>query len=153
MGGNPESNLQNSLLQQPPIQFPQVLASSANVSGYLQVIVSRAHPEASRVFVVLCCWCAPDTTLGLLGTRVGSGGAQARLGSATGGDSIRKVGWLPVAMQFLWSNTKAALNVRIGSIVGACWGCTPSRFTDGSISRERTGQWYSRFVTPAHGSV
>ena len=47
--------------------------------------------------------------------------AQARFGSAIGGDSIRKVAWLPAAMQFLWSNTEADLNVGIGSIVGAFW--------------------------------
>ena len=41
-------------------------------SGHLQVVVSRAHPDTGLNYTILCCWCAPDKTLGLQENRLGT---------------------------------------------------------------------------------
>jgi hypothetical protein len=50
----------------------QVATIAARLRGHLQVVVSGAHHAVGLNYDTLCCWCAPDTTLGLLGSYLGS---------------------------------------------------------------------------------
>ena len=43
----------------------QVATIAARLRGHLQVVVSGAHHAVGLNYDTLCCWCAPDTTLGL----------------------------------------------------------------------------------------